>query len=55
MEKNKWNYFAIYFKGQVPDVDQDINLDLANAIILPKGLSIPTILFKKVKYGKWYG
>ena len=54
LEKNKWNYFAIYFKGQVPGVDQDIQLDLANAISLPEGLSIPIILFKKVRYGKWY-
>lgn len=53
--KNKWNYFAIYFKGQVPGVDRDIQLDLTDAITLPEGHTIPIILFKKVKYGKWYG
>lgn len=52
---NKWNYLAIYFKGQVPVVDQDIRLDLAEAINLPESLSIPTIRFRKVRYGKWYG
>ncbi|MFC1883064.1 hypothetical protein ACFL2S_16465 [Thermodesulfobacteriota bacterium] len=55
LDKNKWNYFALYFNGQVPVVDQDIQLDLSEAISLPDGLSIPVIRFKKVRYGKWYG
>jgi hypothetical protein len=55
LDKNKWNYFALYFNGPVPVVDQDIQLDLSEAISLPDGLSIPVIRFKKVRYGKWYG
>ena len=55
LDKNKWNYFALYFNGQVPVVDQDIQLDLSEAISLPDGLSIPVIRFKKGRYGKWYG
>jgi hypothetical protein len=55
LEKNKWNYLAIYFKGRVPVVDQDVRLDLADAISLPESFPIPTIRFRKLRYGKWYG
>jgi hypothetical protein len=55
LQQNKWNYFAVYFNGQVPFVDQDVRLDLSGAISLPGGLPIPVIQFKKVRYGKWYG
>jgi hypothetical protein len=55
LDQDKWNYFAVYFNGQVPFVDQDIQLDLSEAISLPDDLPVPVIRFKKVRYGKWYG
>ena len=55
LKLDKWNYFAVYFNGQVPFVDQDVQLNLSGAITFPGGLPIPVIQFKKVRYGKWYG
>lgn len=53
--QDEWNNFAVYFNGSVPVVDRDIQLDLSEAIVLPDGLPLPVIRFKKVRYGQWYG
>ena len=47
---DKWNHFAFYFKGNVPDVNQNIYLDLSKAIISLRGHEILPIKFNKVGY-----
>jgi len=50
----KYSHFAVYFEGRIPSADQDIRLDISEAILVPGGGSIPVIRFKKSGYTSGY-